>query len=260
MKSPRAFFCLVVAWNCCVVLSYSATGLNSRAVGVRYLSATIQHTPSLKIDDGALSVRRGLRTEFSTFRKSILDRISQKIPLPTRTMMSYIWPKSSASDVEYNNGKNIPLLVALSMVAMFLGKWFNLQVPLILQKTVDAIAFSSSSVASSSAAGNAVFMSIILYGFSRALSVIFSEIKTCLFIHVSQSTLRKFANRIFKHLHSLDNDFHLKTPSGVVSSSLFLSVSMSVSLFLSYTSSFEIKIPTTYHLLPTTLFSTNRYQ
>ena len=45
----------------------------------------------------------------------------------------------------------------------------------------------------------------------------FSEIKTCLFSHVTQNVLRKFANQIFSHLHSLDSDFHWQTASGTIS-------------------------------------------
>jgi ABC-type transport system involved in Fe-S cluster assembly fused permease/ATPase subunit len=47
--------------------------------------------------------------------------------------------------------------------------------------------------------------------------VIFEEIKTVLFTHVSQTVLRKFAHEIFRHMHTLDTDFHLSTPSGVIS-------------------------------------------
>ena len=57
----------------------------------------------------------------------------------------------------------------------------------------------------------------MFYGLSKALSVVFAEIKTCLFAHVSFSALRRYANQIFQHLHELDAEFHLKTPSGVIS-------------------------------------------
>ena len=43
------------------------------------------------------------------------------------------------------------------------------------------------------------------------------ELKTIFFAYVSQNVLRKFANNIFAHLHTLDSSFHLKTPSGTMS-------------------------------------------
>lgn len=135
-------------------------------------------------------------------------------------MLHYLWPKDDF---------RLKSFLILSLVAMFLGKWFNIKVPFILQRTIDTISQTAS--VSNSVAGSitksatnpsinvlsTASIAILYYGLSRALSVIFSEIKTCLFTNVSQNVLRKFANEIFTHLHSLDSQFHLRTPSGVVS-------------------------------------------
>ena len=154
-------------------------------------------------------------------------------------MMQYLWPKDNL---------RLRLYLILSMVFMFLGKWFNVKVPFILQRAIDTAAKASASAAvttsittaattaatttaatafslgtliqklnSFSVGTKSAAAAIAFYGISRALSVICSEIKTCLFAHVSQNVLRKFANNIFSHLHSLDSEFHLQTPSGVIS-------------------------------------------
>ena len=162
---------------------------------------------------------RGVKGRLGRLKNVILDvpkRIQRRIYRPLPSMFSYIWPTADdEDDIEkgYPSGRRLSMYIGLSMLAMFAGKYFNLQVPFILQRAVDSIASQSAT----GKATNALKLSIAMYGFSRALTVVFSELKTCLFIHVSQCTLRKFANRIFTHLHSLDSDFHLKTPSGVVS-------------------------------------------
>ena len=148
----------------------------------------------------------------ATKRKIVAVKSFFDVQLP---MFQYLWPKDNL---------RLRLFLILSMVFMFLGKWFNVKVPFILQRAIDTASKSSSassavlggsnpfSVGTSSAAA-----AIAFYGVSRALSVVCSEIKTCLFAHVSQNVLRKFANNIFSHLHSLDSEFHLQTPSGVIS-------------------------------------------
>lgn len=124
------------------------------------------------------------------------------------------------------------------------GKWFSLKVPFILQSTIDAI--STSPISQSIQIQSGIRNALVFYGLSRAMSVVCSEIKTCLFAHVSNNVLRKFANQCFSHLvsveyfcsvshfflpvyrydfvvlicapqHSLDGDFHMDTPSGVLS-------------------------------------------
>lgn len=131
-------------------------------------------------------------------RKSqeVSDFFSSNLP-----MLRFLWPEDSP---------RLKLYLVVSMVFMFFGKWFNLRVPFLLQKAVDSI--SSTSVSYSSLA-----FAFAIYGMSRAMSTVCAEIKTCLFVHVSQNVLRKFANQIFAHLHSLDAAFHLSTPSGVIS-------------------------------------------
>lgn len=127
-------------------------------------------------------------------------------------MLQYLWPRDNL---------RLRIFLIFSMVFMFLGKWFNVKVPFILQRAIDTA--SKASAAGGTATGalsvgaNSAAAAIVFYGVSRALSVTCSEIKTCLFAHVSQNVLRKFANNIFSHLHSLDSEFHLQTPSGVIS-------------------------------------------
>lgn len=132
---------------------------------------------------------------------SIITKINDQLP-----MLNYLWP---------NDSINLKIYLILSMMFMFLGKWLNVKVPFMLQKAIDSITSTSDMATLKIARGARI--AIILYGFSRALSVVLSEIKTCLFAHVSQNVLKKFASQIFCRLHQLDSEFHLNTPSGVIS-------------------------------------------
>ena len=105
---------------------------------------------------------------------------------------------------------------------MFFGKWLNIQIPFVLQRAIDNVSKAKAAHSASELLASPLFyqssaLSLLVYGVSRALSVVCSEIKTCLFAHVSQNVLRRFSNDIFQHLHSLDHDFHIATPSGVIS-------------------------------------------
>lgn len=117
-------------------------------------------------------------------------------------MLRFLWPEDSPQLKSY---------LVLSMIFMFFGKWFNLRVPFLMQRSIDAMSQDPNGPVRN------VALSLIVYGLARAMSTVCAEIKTCLFVHVSQNVLRKFANQIFSHLHALDATFHLATPSGVIS-------------------------------------------
>lgn len=137
-----------------------------------------------------------------------------RVQLP---LLSYMWPRDSP---------RLRSFLLLSLGFMFLGKWFGMKVPFLLQRAVDSIASTPQSqllaqqlqpVAITSSLSLSVGAALVLYGVARAVSVICAEIKTCLFVHVTQNVLCKFANQVFTHLHSLDSAFHLRAPSGVIS-------------------------------------------
>jgi ABC-type transport system involved in Fe-S cluster assembly fused permease/ATPase subunit len=133
--------------------------------------------------------------------KSTLKKINEELP-----MLQYLWPSDNLQ---------LKVFLILSMIFMFLGKWLNVKVPFMLQSAIDAITTDVNMRNNQIAKGAS--LTLFFYGFSRALSVVFSEIKTVLFAHVSQNVLKKFASQIFSHLHQLDSEFHLNNPSGVIS-------------------------------------------
>jgi ABC-type multidrug transport system fused ATPase/permease subunit len=121
-------------------------------------------------------------------------------------MLQYLWPADNVK---------LRVYLVLSMVLMFTGKWFGTRAPFMLQRAIDNI--STQSTGTTQRVGMSVAAAVIFYGLSRAMAVVCEEMKTCLFTCVSQNVLRKFAHQMFSHLHSLGSDFHLQTPSGVIS-------------------------------------------
>jgi ABC-type transport system involved in Fe-S cluster assembly fused permease/ATPase subunit len=58
---------------------------------------------------------------------------------------------------------------------------------------------------------------ILAYGFARFLNVVFNEARDTLFGRVTERTIRRLSLDTFKHLHSLDLDFHLNRQTGGLS-------------------------------------------
>lgn len=204
-----------------------STGRCSKSYGDRnILMCTVSATrSSITSSENKISVGKK-----SGFANGILAKLLQPITIPIAAvkkrvfdvknfldvqlpMLKYLWPRDNL---------RLRIFLVLSMIFMFLGKWFNVKVPFILQRAIDTASKTSGSALGGSSSNllvgmNSATAAIAFYGVSRALAVVCSEIKTCLFAHVSQNVLRKFANNIFSHLHSLDSEFHLQTPSGVIS-------------------------------------------
>jgi len=139
------------------------------------------------------------------YKKKVDNFFHTQVP-----MLKYIWPRDSPK---------LKFYLVASLCFMVLGKWFNTKVPFILQRAIDGIPATVQGSTSSAlqTSGISVALAILAYGIARAAAVFCEELKTCLFTNVSQSVLRKFAYQIFTHLHTLGTDFHLQTPSGVIS-------------------------------------------
>lgn len=58
---------------------------------------------------------------------------------------------------------------------------------------------------------------VIIYGALRFSSVLFGEIRDTLFGRVTERSMRRIGQKVFKHLHKLDLDFHLNRKTGGLS-------------------------------------------
>jgi ATP-binding cassette subfamily B protein len=160
--------------------------------------------------------------------RNAIEWVNRELP-----MIKFLWPEDDM---------RLRMFLVGSLLTMLAGKWVNVQVPFIMQSAIDAASIIgkeklvgeaevaraipralvplvqslTTSTGQTSLAGVGTIL-LLFYGIAKALSVVFAEVKTSLFAHVSQNVLRKFANQIFAHLHSLDSEFFTATPSGVIS-------------------------------------------
>lgn len=112
------------------------------------------------------------------------------------TLLPYLWEFKSR------------VVIALSL--LILAKLANVSVPLVLKEIVDALDSSRAELVLP------VFL-LLSYGVLRLSSTLFGELRDAIFAKVTQRAIRRVANRVFLHLHSLSLRFHLERQTGGVS-------------------------------------------
>ncbi|MER0203317.1 MAG: ABC transporter ATP-binding protein/permease [Nitrosomonas sp.] len=100
--------------------------------------------------------------------------------------------------------------VILALSLLVLAKLANVSVPLVLKEIVDALNQPRAELVLP------VFL-LIGYGVLRLCSTLFGELRDAIFAKVTQRAIRRVANRVFSHLHSLSLRFHLERQTGGVS-------------------------------------------
>jgi ATP-binding cassette subfamily B protein len=100
--------------------------------------------------------------------------------------------------------------VILALSLLVLAKLANVSVPLVLKEIVDALNQP-----------NAILVLpaflLISYGALRLCSTLFGELRDAIFAKVTQRAIRRVANKVFVHLHTLSLRFHLERQTGGVS-------------------------------------------
>lgn len=102
----------------------------------------------------------------------------------------------------------IRVILALSL--LILAKLANVSVPLVLKDIVDALDQPRAMLVLP------VFL-LVSYGILRLCSTLFGELRDAIFAKVTQRAIRRVANKVFTHLHSLSLRFHLERQTGGVS-------------------------------------------
>jgi ATP-binding cassette subfamily B protein len=100
--------------------------------------------------------------------------------------------------------------VILALSLLVLAKLANVAVPLVLKDIVDALDQPRAMLALPA------FL-LIGYGVLRLCSTLFAELRDAIFAKVTQRAIRRVANQVFAHLHSLSLRFHLERQTGGVS-------------------------------------------
>ena len=133
-----------------------------------------------------------------------------------KSLLPYVWPKDKPEH-------RLRVVGALSL--LITSKVLNVGTPFLFKHAVDALAVSSSGVATGSDALAAVALPMLAltptailvgYGVSRAGASFCNELRNATFAKVAQGSIRGVALKCFDHLHALDLNFHLARQTGSV--------------------------------------------
>ena len=100
--------------------------------------------------------------------------------------------------------------VSLAMLCLLLAKGAILVIPFLLKHLVDSL---------NSASGETIATSVLIglvlaYGAARFSNVLFSELRDTIFGRVTERAMRRIGLQVFRHVHSLDLEFHLNRRTG----------------------------------------------
>lgn len=100
--------------------------------------------------------------------------------------------------------------VGLALLCMVLAKLANVAGPFLLKHIVDAL-----NTEQLGTLAIAVPIALILaYGIARFSNVLMGEIRDTIFGRVTERAMRKIGLQVFRHIHTLDLDFHLDRRTG----------------------------------------------
>lgn len=100
--------------------------------------------------------------------------------------------------------------VVLALSLLVLAKLANVSVPLVLKEIVDALDQPRAMLV-------LPVLLLVGYGVLRLCSTLFGELRDAIFAKVTQRAIRRVANKVFMHLHTLSLRFHLERQTGGVS-------------------------------------------
>ncbi len=100
--------------------------------------------------------------------------------------------------------------VALTFVLLLAAKGAILVVPFVMKYLVDSLEGATIE----SLASGVLFGLVIAYGAARFSNVLFSELRDTIFGRVTEQAMRKIALEVFRHVHSLDLEYHLNRRTG----------------------------------------------
>ena len=105
--------------------------------------------------------------------------------------------------------------IAIAMLCLILTKVASVYLPFILKDIVDTLDANTSD---SMQPLLVPFGLVIAYGLVRLSIVFFAEVRDTLFGRVTERAIRRIGLKVFRHLHALDLDFHLKLDNDEINS------------------------------------------
>merc|ERR1719210_828438 len=130
-------------------------------------------------------------------------------------MTDYVWPKSNAQ---------VRRRVAFALSLLIGAKLLNVAVPFLFKDIVDNLNKMSGGQLNLSdpkhTVATFIFAVVIGYGLARSGAALCGELRNAVFANVAQHSIRRIAQNVFKHLHSLDLSFHLNRQTGALSKAI----------------------------------------
>lgn len=106
--------------------------------------------------------------------------------------------------------------VIIAVTLLLLAKAATVAVPLILKLVVDEVSNKPGPATPGVHFLSVPFFLVLAYAILRLLGNAFSELRDVVFSHVTQSTVARFIERTFAHLHGLGARYHSKRATGGV--------------------------------------------
>ena len=132
-----------------------------------------------------------------------------------KALADYIWPKSNAA---------VKRRVVFALSLMIGAKLLNVAVPFLFKYIIDDLNNISGGHLNFSDPKHTVatlaFAMVIGYGLARSGAALCGELRNAVFANVAQHSIRRIAQNVFKHLHSLDLSFHLNRQTGALSKAI----------------------------------------
>jgi ATP-binding cassette, subfamily B, heavy metal transporter len=130
-----------------------------------------------------------------------LPESSEPAPPPDWRVLGALWPHL----------RDFPLRIAAAMLCLVAAKLAGTALPMVLKYIVDALDRPADAVM-------IVPLALLLgYGALRLANVLFAELRDVVFGRVGERAMRRAALSVFRHLHSLDMQFHLSRRTGGLS-------------------------------------------
>ena len=122
-----------------------------------------------------------------------------------RKLLPYLWPMGEIG---------LKVRVISAMIFLIFAKTTNLVIPIFYKQIVDSLTIRDPALIVVPIA------LLLIYGASRVLSQLFSELRDAVFTRVAQRAIRKAGLKTFRHLHHLSLRFHLSRKTGGISQAI----------------------------------------
>lgn len=141
--------------------------------------------------------------------KSEKDNANKNVRI-LKSFVPYLWPTGPGSNaVKGRIGISLGLLLGSKLV--------NIQVPFLFKEAVNVLNTVPSALTMSEAAIVMPVGLICSYGVARFTANASQELRNAVFASVAQKAIRNMSQKVFKHLHDLDLQFHLSRQTGGLS-------------------------------------------